>query len=935
VSEFTDLAVELERLRMEVRSLKAAPQLASSSIEDGSLDVNDAGGNLVAQVGRQFDGTFMAASLAGPVPPAPTDPLVDPVVGGVIARWDGEFDQGVMCPMDFARVELHATTDPEPPEGWWLTADTLVGTIETPRGSSITLAMAPVPVTFVLVTRSLAGKFSAPSPTVVTTPLEAWSAEQISDIVLASANGKNKVTFSDDAPGQTPNTEGDTWFQYDAADNIVGQWRGLGGTEWTAVALSHEVMSSLDLGKATVGRLNGGMIEAGTITADLFSAVIALVTKIASAETGRRWEADPDGIRVIDGDGTILINFPTDPNVPASITADLVASSLTVVDQLAIRGLNNEISKGATVYLATGTTAPSGSPSVTLDWENYPCGAGGSYASFNPYRYGLARWQNKWVTIQQVYGGSATVNSYGDNGADSALPSPVATDLGAVGGGCTVLGNTLYVLGAITDANFVTRWYVEGYNTAGARVSKWEYPRYSGDRRPHISNDGTNLVIALTGGGNVVLWRKFNPATGAQVGSNVVTTYALAKDLAGFFIGNADFGAARYLVVADGGSTAIAFDASGNRIPNDDFPLASTGTQGLAWDGTRFATLDSAGVKLYYYAQTKWTTESGNWWVSATWWDSNSAGTGTHETAQGPRKPFGMKKRARLNITAPPIPARPVPNTADDAVAARLYIGRGAADPGRTNMERVATLPDGQRNYVSSNVVLPAGAATSPPPAASNFPASTPARILSADGSTLVVNGDGSFNLGGLVGDAAGNTTATLLSLLLGSTTSTTSRILTTAKKATSGANYYESRRYLYDGGAVSGLAEVLWENGSEVVRTQLTPAGDLQLIKGGATGSAPTIPGATSKRFVWGPPQTYTASTVGGTTGIVTIPHGLGVTPSTYFAVQAGSTGSSPLLLVSLTGTANTTSFQVRCFLASTGAAFNGSVALTFFAAE
>lgn len=758
---------------------------------------------------------------------------------------------------------------------------------------------------------------------------------------LESANGKNTVTFSALEPGDAPNQPGDTWFMFDENDAVIAQWRGAGDGAWVPVELGHQVLASIDLAKATVGKLNGQYIEAGTITADLFSAVIALVTKIASAESGRRWEADPDGIRVIDGDGTIIVSFPTDPGVPASITADLVASSLTVVDQLAIRGLNNEISKGATVYLATGTTAPSGSPSVTIDWENYPCGATGEFENFNPYRYGLARWQGKWVTIQQVYGGQATVTAYDDNGAGSALPTTVRTDLSGVGGGCTVLNNVLYVLGSITDSNFVTTWYVEGYNTAGARVAKWEYPRYSGDRQPHISNDGTNIVVALTGGGNVVLWRRYNPDTGAQVGANVVTTHTLAKDLAGFFIGSADFGATRYLVVPVGGTTALAFDANGTRTPSDDFPLASAGTQGLAWDGTRFATLDAAGAKMYYYTQTKWTTESSNWWASATWWDSNTGGTGTHETAQGPRKSFTMKKRARLNVTVPPIPARPIPNTDDDAVAARLYIGRGSTDPARTSMERIATLPDGQRNYTSSNITLPAGAATSPPPAASNFPASTPARILSSDGSTIVINGDGSFTLGGLVGDSAGRVnaninSATMLGALIGSTTDTAGRRLSIAKKAISGSNYYEHRRYLYDIGNAAGLAEVLWENGAEIVRTQFTPTADLQIkAVGGAMTAVPVVPGGTSKRFVWGPPQTYTASTVGGTTGIITIPHGLGVTPSTYYAVQAGSTGSSPLLFISITGSANTTSFQVRCFLASTGAAFNGSVALTFFAAE
>jgi hypothetical protein len=107
-----------------------------------------------------------------------------------------------------------------------------------------------------------------------------------------------------------------------------------------------------------------------------------------------------------------------------------------------------------------------------------------------------------------------------------------------------------------------------------------------------------------------------------------------------------------------------------------------------------------------------------------------------------------MKKRARLQLTTAILPVRPIPNTTDDAKATRIYIGRGASDPGRTFMERISTLADGVRTATLTSVTLPAGAATSPPPASSDFPASSPGRIISADGSTLLLQGDGSFDIG-------------------------------------------------------------------------------------------------------------------------------------------------------------------------------------------
>jgi hypothetical protein len=190
--------------------------------------------------------------------------------------------------------------------------------------------------------------------------------------------------------------------------------------------------------------------------------------------------------------------------------------------------------------------------------------------------------------------------------------------------------------------------------------------------------------------------------------------------------------------------------------PNENFPLASGNVQGLDYDGTVFWSHDAPGYKLSFH---KLTSYSSLWWVSNTWYDSNATGA-THETAQGPRKSFTMKKRARLQVTTGLLPVRPIPNTTDDPVATRLYLGRGAADPGRTSMERAATLADGLRNGIILTHTFPAaGAAINPPPAASDFPASSPGRIISADGASVIINGDGTFTFGSIARDVAGGST--------------------------------------------------------------------------------------------------------------------------------------------------------------------------------
>jgi hypothetical protein len=186
-----------------------------------------------------------------------------------------------------------------------------------------------------------------------------------------------------------------------------------------------------------------------------------------------------------------------------------------------------------------------------------------------------------------------------------------------------------------------------------------------------------------------------------------------------------------------------------------------------------------------------------------------------------------MLKRAGLTFTVPTFPARPFPTTTDDVLAARVYLARGNTDPGRTYMERVATVTSPTRTgYIGTNV-FPAGVATAPPPVSSNFPATAPAKVQSSDGTTWVLQGDGNAKLGTLeVGLNGGTTLKNGIEASLGDSASASQRLWRTFKKASSGANTYELREYLYDGVTTSGKAIVLWENGAEKVRAQLQPEG-------------------------------------------------------------------------------------------------------------
>lgn len=174
------LAARLSKLERQVAGSKV-PQLAFSAIEGGAItEFDETGEQVVAVYGTQHDGTHVAASLFGPVPPAPASFTVLPVAGGLKVRWFGYFVDDLIVPMDFTRVEVHASQV----DGFdALTADTLQTSFETPRGGEVTLSLAPGVWYVRLVSRTQSGKASPPSEQVAGTAALIQS-QDIADFAL-------------------------------------------------------------------------------------------------------------------------------------------------------------------------------------------------------------------------------------------------------------------------------------------------------------------------------------------------------------------------------------------------------------------------------------------------------------------------------------------------------------------------------------------------------------------------------------------------------------------------------------------------------------------------------------------------------------------------------------------------------------------------------
>lgn len=97
----------------------------------------------------------------------------------------------------------------------------------------------------------------------------ATAAASLADQALTSANGKATIRHATTPPQGVGLAVGDVWWQWDVFPGgvITGQWTW-DGTAWQVQKLSHQTISSVDLGTATVGKLKGSYLEAGSVESD-------------------------------------------------------------------------------------------------------------------------------------------------------------------------------------------------------------------------------------------------------------------------------------------------------------------------------------------------------------------------------------------------------------------------------------------------------------------------------------------------------------------------------------------------------------------------------------------------------------------------------------------------------------------------------------------
>lgn len=173
------LAADIARIDAQARTQGRAqrrPQLAHSSLEEGQvLEVRGEDGAVRQRIGWLPDGTVGMVTEGGDPVSAPTEPAVEPVIGGLRVTWDGQLANDVTIPGDLDHMAVHVSTT----SGFTPSADTYQGTIRR-EGEGGMLPVIPLPYQehyVVLVPVTTGGVTGTPSTEAAATPLQVEGAD--------------------------------------------------------------------------------------------------------------------------------------------------------------------------------------------------------------------------------------------------------------------------------------------------------------------------------------------------------------------------------------------------------------------------------------------------------------------------------------------------------------------------------------------------------------------------------------------------------------------------------------------------------------------------------------------------------------------------------------------------------------------------------------
>lgn len=507
-------------------------------------------------------------------------------------------------------------------------------------------------------------------------------------------------------------------------------------------------------------------LTAGAVNTEALASELVLASTIKTATGGQRVEFDVEGIRLHGPDDDIRVNLPTAPGADPTVRGVIQADGLTVREGATFYSAINEFARGSQISLAEQVAGPVAGPVPEIRWNGTaltPSARTGSLGTFalDPSQVtsiGYDAGGDRIIVNQAVAGGSR-IWYYNFSGSVSTF-----ADQGSVhvsGSARSAAGNLM----------FIAKWY-DGTRTKwlvyDARYSGYRDYVFYGNNEIAMSWDGTYIVTAETLSDGSTRLRQLDASTNPVTVVNTWTTSGVtASSSAPVFVyhGNADFGATKWVVSYANGFDFRTFGQSGTAAPyevTNNWPSPTAKAGGIYRTSTgRFYTMGTGGT-LYEHTALRWTDSAlDTWHVGQSFYDSNSSGTGTHETALGAITSFTMKKRAQVRFSLTDVPFS---GEVDDPNAWRFYAKRGAPPAtNRSDMRWQAGASYTVKTYTMTDAPTTLG---SPALEFGTFPGASPAKMRSArtfasDPTKAIfeVRGDGSGRWGPLEISSAGDLT--------------------------------------------------------------------------------------------------------------------------------------------------------------------------------
>ncbi|MEU6016961.1 hypothetical protein ABZ826_23800 [Streptomyces sp. NPDC047515] len=412
----TDIGAIVAKLQRDVAALQRESRLSSASLDNTALEVRDDSGSLRGIVGQQGDGTTAALIVNGPPPPQPSAPIVASVLGGVTVSWDGQFDGGARMPLDWARMEVHAS----PLAAYEPSQATLQATIETAQGATVVLPCVN-PVYVRLRARSTSGTPSAasvivgpfgPTPVVATDILDG-----IVTTVKLADDAVTAAKVATGAIGTTKITDNAITTPKIVAAAIQAAQIDTEAVNASKIAAGAVTTAKLDVlavtaDKVAANAITAEKIAAGAVTTNALTVGIAqsIATKITdSMGDATLWATTigtgtwsvlsgvtdaAAGGTVIQGQGPVTIeridNTPYDPDTLYRVTARVrTTAAPTSGTPVVSIGLVGVAADGVTRVSSTGANnAVTGQHYIAAN--GVTINAGTSWTTFTGYAQGTA-----------------------------------------------------------------------------------------------------------------------------------------------------------------------------------------------------------------------------------------------------------------------------------------------------------------------------------------------------------------------------------------------------------------------------------------------------------------------------------------------------------------------------------------------------------------